>query len=120
MTKFNRTRLGLPKTHWMDAACVGVVDALSVLITKILSVKATGKGTRRLCRMDKFGFPCSQPRTAYKHGWQTGDIATGMGVTGRIVVQSAMRLEIRIDGKRISGKLDRFKCLHKKDGYSYG
>ena len=104
----------------MDAACVGVVDALSVLITKILSVKATGKGTRRLCRMDKFGLPCSQPRTAYKHGWQTGDIATGMGVTGRIVVQSAMRLEIRIDRKRISGKLDRFKGLHKKDGYSYG
>jgi hypothetical protein len=22
-TKYNRTRLGLPKTHWLDAACVG-------------------------------------------------------------------------------------------------
>jgi 5-methylcytosine-specific restriction endonuclease McrA len=119
-TKFNRSKLDLPKTHWIDSACVGVVDTLKILITKILSVKATGKGTRRLCRMDKFGFPCSKPRTAYEHGWQTGDIATGMGVTGRIVVQSATRLEIRVSGKRVGGKLDQFKCLHKKDGYSYG
>jgi 5-methylcytosine-specific restriction endonuclease McrA len=119
-TKFNRFRLGLPKTHWLDAACVGVVDTLKILITKILRVKATGKGTRRLCRMNGLGFPCSKPRAAYNHGWQTGDIATGMGVTGRVVVQSATRLEIRVSGKRIGGKLDRFKCLHRKDGYSYG
>lgn len=120
LTKFNRTRLGLPKLHWLDAACVGVVDTMTVLVTKILSVKANGKGTRRLCRMNKFGFPCSKPRTTYKHGWQTGDIATGMGVTGRIVVQSATRLEIRVDGKRSGGKIEGFKCLHRKDSYSYG
>lgn len=29
-TKFNRVRLGLPKTHWLDAACVGAVDTLIV------------------------------------------------------------------------------------------
>jgi hypothetical protein len=29
LTKFNRTRLGLPKTHWLDAACVGGVETLS-------------------------------------------------------------------------------------------
>lgn len=23
LTKFNRTQRGLPKTHWLDAACVG-------------------------------------------------------------------------------------------------
>jgi len=119
LTKFNRTKLGLPKTHWLDAACVGVVDTLKILTTKILSVKATGKGTRKLCRINKFGFPCSNPRQAYQHGWQTGDIATGKGVTGRVVVQSATRLEIRVDGKRIGGKLNDFKLLHSKDSYSY-
>ena len=119
LTKFNRTRLGLPKAHWIDAACVGVVDALKILSTKILSVKATGKGTRRLCRINKFGFPCSNPRQAYAHGWQTGGIATGKGVTGRVVVQSATRLEIRVDAKRIGGKLNDFKLLHSKDSYSY-
>jgi hypothetical protein len=25
-TKFNRQRLGIPKTHTLDAACVGVID----------------------------------------------------------------------------------------------
>ncbi|MCY7335563.1 MAG: HNH endonuclease, partial [Chamaesiphon sp.] len=88
LTKFNRTRLGLDKTHWLDSVCIGVVDKIKILITKILIVKATGKGTRRLCRINKFGFPCSKPRQAYEHKWQTGDIATGKGVTGRVVVQS--------------------------------
>lgn len=55
-TKFNRTRLELPKTHWIDAACVGDVDSLKVLITKPLLIKATGHGTRQICRTDKFGF----------------------------------------------------------------
>ena len=119
LTKFNRSKLGLPKTHWLDAACVGVVDMLKVLTNKILSVKATGKGTRRLCRINKSGFPCSKPRQSYEHGWQTGDIATVKGVTGRVVVQSSTRLEIRVDGKRIGGKLNDFTLLHSKDSYFY-
>jgi hypothetical protein len=121
LTKFNRTRLGLVKTHWLDAACVGVVDTLKILTTKILSVKASGQETRRLCRMDKFGFPCSKPRQTYHHGWKTGDIAISpTGERGRVVVQSATRLEVRIGKQRIGGALSAFKCVHKKDGYSYG
>ncbi len=121
LTKFNRSKLELPKSHWLDAACVGVVNTLKILTTKILSVKTTGHGCRRLVRMDKFGFPCSKPRAAYSHGWQTGDIAIAPnGERGRVVVQSATRLEVRIAGKRIGGKLDVFKCVHRKDGYSYG
>ncbi|MEQ9616390.1 MAG: RRXRR domain-containing protein, partial [Algiphilus sp.] len=27
-TKYNRTRLGLDKAHWLDAACVGVTEML--------------------------------------------------------------------------------------------
>jgi 5-methylcytosine-specific restriction endonuclease McrA len=119
LTKFNRGKLGLSKTHWLDAACVGVVNNLTILTNKILIVKTTGKGTRRRCRINKFGFPCSNPRQTYEHGWQTGDIAIGKGVTGRVVVQSVTRLEIRVDGKRIGGKLADFKLLHSKDSYSY-
>ncbi len=120
LTKFNRTRLQLPKTHWIDAACVGIVENLSILTDKPLSVKATGKGTRRLCRINQSGFPCSKPRTPYEHGWNTGDMATGKGVVGRVVVQSDTRLEIRVDGKRIGGRLSEFTKLHNKDSYSYG
>jgi 5-methylcytosine-specific restriction endonuclease McrA len=118
-TKYNRTRLGLPKEHWIDAACVGDVDTLKVLITKVLVAKSTGQGTKRLCRINKHGFPCSKARQSYSHEWQTGDIATGKKVVGRVVVQSATRLEIRVDGKRIGGKLSEFKRLYRKDCYSY-
>ncbi|MCY7320826.1 MAG: HNH endonuclease, partial [Phormidesmis sp. CAN_BIN36] len=57
LTKFNRTRLELPKTHWLDAACVGQVETLEVLTSKPLLVKAMGHGTRQMCGTDKFGFP---------------------------------------------------------------
>jgi 5-methylcytosine-specific restriction endonuclease McrA len=30
LTKFNRTRLGLPKTHWLDATCVGAIEGLKL------------------------------------------------------------------------------------------
>ncbi len=57
LTKFNRTRLGLPKTHWIDAACVGTINTLKVVTNKPLLVYATGHGSRQRCRTDKFGFP---------------------------------------------------------------
>ena len=119
LTKFNRTRLNLPKAHWIDAACVGKVEKLELLTTTPLIVKSTGIGTRRLCRINKHGFPCSEPRKKYKHGWNTGDIAVGKGVAGRVVVQSATRLEIRVNNSRIGGQLVDFKKLYSKDSYSY-
>jgi 5-methylcytosine-specific restriction endonuclease McrA len=119
-TKYNRTRLGLPKEHWIDAACVGVTETLKLLTSKILKVKATGFGTRRLCRMNKFGFPCSKPRQTYNISWRTGDIArTPEGIVGRVVVQNERRLEIRVKGTRHYCKPDEVKPMHRKDGYSY-
>jgi hypothetical protein len=34
-TKFNRTRFGLPKEHWIDAACVGACEALKILTHRL-------------------------------------------------------------------------------------
>ncbi len=45
LTKFNRTRLGLPKTHWLDAACVGNTPTLEVLTLQPLLIKARGHGS---------------------------------------------------------------------------
>jgi 5-methylcytosine-specific restriction endonuclease McrA len=122
-TKFNRIKLNLPKKHWIDAACVGDVDNLKLLTNNPLIITAKGYGNRRLCRVNKHGFPISKPRQKYSHGWQTGDIATvvknGVSYTGKVVVQSATRLEVRIDGKRIGGKLSAFKLNHRQDGYLY-
>src|SRR4028118_68877 len=75
LTKFNRTRLNLAKTHWLDAACVGKVESLKILTNKPLLIKATGHGTRQMCRTDKFGFPSRYvPRFKFVKGFQTGDI----------------------------------------------
>jgi hypothetical protein len=57
LTKFNRTRLELPKSHWLDVACVGQVELLEVLTNKPLLIKATGHRTRQIGSTDKFGFP---------------------------------------------------------------
>lgn len=120
LTKFNRTRLGLPKEHWIDAACVGVTESLKILTEKILKVKSIGQGTRRLCRMNKFGFPCSKPRKKYNIPWRTGDLArTESGIIGRVVVQNEKLLEIRVDGNRHRCKPTEIKPVHRKDGYSY-
>ncbi len=42
-SKYNRTRRSLPKTHWMDAACVGesTPDRL-ILPATVLEIKAKG------------------------------------------------------------------------------
>ena len=74
-TKFNRRKLRLPKTHWLDAACVGVVETLEILTTQPLLIKATGHGSRQQCRTDKYGFPSRYvPKNPFVRGFQTGDI----------------------------------------------
>jgi RRXRR protein len=40
-TKFNRTRLGIPKRHALDAACVGEVEAIAGWNTSTLDEGAT-------------------------------------------------------------------------------
>jgi 5-methylcytosine-specific restriction endonuclease McrA len=56
-TKYNRTRLGLAKTHWLDAACVGNVEMLQVHTKQPLLITAKGWGNRQMCATNKYGFP---------------------------------------------------------------
>ena len=59
LTKYNRRRQNLPKTHWLDAACVGKTtpEQLIIEVQKPLLITAKGHGTRQMCRTDKYGFP---------------------------------------------------------------
>lgn len=127
-TKFNRTRLGLSKTHWLDAACVGDTPALEVLVTKPLLIKATGHGTRQMCGTDKFGFPIRH-RTNQKtwFGFQTGDLVKAVIASGKYAGDWVGRVSVRA---RPSFKLSTSKVfdvhpkylevIHRADGYSYG
>ncbi|GET37304.1 RNA-guided endonuclease IscB [Microseira wollei] len=129
LTKFNRNRLNLPKYHWLDAACVGQVESLDLLTHQPLLIKATGHGTRQMCRTDKFGFPSRYvPRNKFVKGFQTGDIVKAIVLSGKKVGQYLGRVAVRSTGsfnistsseivQGISYKYCRI--IHRKDGYNY-
>jgi hypothetical protein len=66
LTKFNRTQRGLPKAHWIDAACVGKSTPEHLALSGIvpLLITATGHGSRQKCNVNEIGFPCSKPKGA--------------------------------------------------------
>jgi 5-methylcytosine-specific restriction endonuclease McrA len=130
LTKFNRTRLGLPKTHFFDAACVGETLSLLVLASQPLKIKATGHGTRQMCGTDKFGFPSRHRTNKQVHfGFQTGDIIkavvssgkkTGKYV-GRVLCRAKGSFDIAIKIGRVLGISHKYcQQIHQKDGYGYG
>jgi 5-methylcytosine-specific restriction endonuclease McrA len=128
-TKFNRVRNGLPKTHWLDAACVGKVETLEILTTQPLLIKATGHGTRQMCRTDKFGFPSRYvPRFKFVKGFQTGDIVKAAVDSGKKVGEYVGRVAVRTSGAfNITDKAGLIQgvsykyctAVHRKDGFSY-
>ena len=129
-TKYNRTVLGLPKTHWLDAACVGVVESLQVLTSNPLLIVAKGWGNRQMCTPNKYGFP-TKHRTRCKtfFGFQTGDMVqatlpagkfAGTHV-GRLVVRKSGVFEIISPRGKVSPVLHKYcKAIHRNDGYMYG
>ncbi|WP_293129134.1 RNA-guided endonuclease IscB [Microcoleus sp. bin38.metabat.b11b12b14.051] len=127
-TKYNRTRLKLPKSHWLDAACVGELESLSVLTSKPLLIKATGHGTRQICRTDKVGFPSRYvPRSKFVKGFQTGDIVKAVVTSGKKIGEYVGRVAVRTTGsfnisasELVQGISHKYcKIVHHKDGYSY-
>ena len=57
-TKYNRQQRNLPKTHWLDAVCVGqsTIDELKLDGVRPLLIKAMGQVQRQVCDTDNFGF----------------------------------------------------------------
>jgi hypothetical protein len=126
-TKFNRTRLGLPKGHWLDAACVGVStpERLQAHDVRPLAIAATGHGWRRMCITDRFGFPIRH-RSHQKefYGFKTGDIVCAVVPTGKYAGRHIGRITVRA---RPSFRVLGFYMhprhlvrLHRADGYDYG
>jgi len=130
LTKFNRTRLGLPKTHWLDAACVGQVDSLEICTTQPLNIKASGHRSRQKCDTDKYGFPIRyRPESPFALGFQTGDIVRAVVTKGKKIGSYAGRVAVRSTGSfnistgdgLVQGiKAECCRVVHKKDGYGYG
>jgi 5-methylcytosine-specific restriction endonuclease McrA len=125
-TKWNRTQLGLAKTHANDAACVGASTPADLHIAEgsALLIEAKGHGSRQMGRTNKYGFPIRHlSRQKVWFGFRTGDlvravIRTGKyaGVLGgRVTVRS--RPSFRLNGIDVHPK--HLTLVQRADGYSY-
>lgn len=130
VTKYNRDSLGLPKEHYYDALSVGEVpNKFNFFTDKILVVSAKGRGSRKMCKVDKYGFPKTAAKASkLVEGFQTGDIvkavvSNGLKAVeylGRVAVRSTGRLNIKTKSgltKDIGYKYCRL--IQRGDGYSY-
>jgi hypothetical protein len=125
-TKWNRTQRNLPKTHWLDAACIGASTPTPLIIDGVrpLQIKAMGHGSRQMCITDKYGFPKSHKRRAKTFmGFQSGDMVRAIIPKGKYAGVHYGRIVIRFCPNFM---LNRFNVhpkylrrLYRSDGYAY-
>jgi 5-methylcytosine-specific restriction endonuclease McrA len=129
-TKYNRTKLGLKKEHWIDAACIGNSgEQVAIANINRYSIKAMGHGSRQFCRMNQFGFPRTKakPRIPFVHGFQTGDMVKAIVTNGKKTGCHIGRIAVRSSGyfnllstKMITGvSWKSMTKLMNNDGYEY-
>ncbi len=129
-TKWNRTRLGIPKTHANDAACVGSVSAVFALGMQSLAIKCMGRGSYCRVTVDRFRFPRAHfMRSKHSHGFRTGDIVRAVVPKGRRTGTHVGRAVVRARGyvdicslTTIARAVSHKHCrvLQRADGYGYG
>ena len=129
LTKYNRDELGLPKEHYYDALSVGNIQDYKFLTDKILVISAKGRGSRQMCRVDKYGFPRTSAKASKSvKGFQTGDIVKAVVHTGskqgeylgRVVVRSRGQFNIPTNkNSTVDIGYKYCRLIQRGDGYSY-
>jgi hypothetical protein len=122
----------LPKTHWLDAVCVGAStpERLHVAGVVPLLISAQGRHSRQMCRTNAMGFPDKAPKvTSVVGGIRTGDLvravvparSTKAGTyVGRIAIRATGSCNIKTGHDTIQGIHYRYcQPLHQADGYAY-
>lgn len=98
-TKYNRQRLTIPKTHALDAVCVGKVAAIQDWQRPVLAIKATGRGSHQRTRLTRYGFPRGYLMREKKvKGFQTGDMVKAVVTKGTKMGTYVGRVAIRKNG----------------------
>lgn len=129
-TKYNRVRLGIAKTHALDAACAGTLSDVRGPAQPALQVTCTGRGSRCRTRVDSFGLPRGYlMREKSVHGFRTGDMVladvpsgkkAGAHV-GRVAVRRTGSFNLQTDRGVLQGISHRHcKLVARGDGYRYG
>jgi len=125
-TAYNRAKRGMPKAHWIDAACVGVStpETLSIEGVAPLHIRAMGRGTRQMCATDKYGFPIRhRSRARTSAGYRTGDMVRAVvpvgkhkgAYTGRVTIRQ--RPCFRVCGVDVHPKY--LTLVQRGNGYDY-
>ena len=126
-TKYNRRQQGYPKAHWIDAACIGESGAYIDISTRLqpLHIKAMGRGTRQMCRMNKYGFPRTSLKGAKRvKGFQTGDMVRAVVPAGKKQGTHIGRVAVRLTGSFRVGTVDGINTkyctlIQQGDGYDF-
>jgi hypothetical protein len=128
-TKWNRSRLDIPKSHALDAACVGDVMAVSDWRIPVLKIEAKGRGAYQRTRLTAEGFPRGYlMRQKSVHGFQTGDIVraeVGSGKKagvyhGRVAIRSTGSFNVQTPDGVIQGiSWKACTVLQRSDGHGY-
>lgn len=128
-TKFNRAALGVPKTHALDATCVGDVSAISGWQRPTLTIKAAGRGAYQRTRLNAYGFARGYlMRQKAIKGFQTGDFVRAVVPSGKKAGTHTGRVAVRLTGSFniqtgttvVQGISHRHcRVLQRADGYGY-
>ncbi len=131
-TRWNRARLALPKTHWIDAAAVGAStpERLRTEHVRPWLIEAKGRQHRQMVNMDDHGFPRGKTKgPSCVHGFKTGDLVRAVVTRGKKIGTYQGRVAIKTDGYfKLTGRpfgmvegIHARYCtpIHRKDGYAY-
>lgn len=126
-TQFNRVSQNYPKTHWLDAACVGPSGehVYASPHHRPLQIKAAGRQRRQMTLVNAYGFPRSQAKASrFSHGFQTGDLVMALVPSGKHAGRHTGRIAIKASGSfTVDGTPDiswRYcRLLQHTDGYHY-
>ena len=130
-TKFNRSRQGDRKDHFIDAACVGNSGQTVTMPEnhRPLLIKAMGRGQRQVVRSDRFGFPRGKAgRVKRVHGFQTGDFVRldqpkgkyHGSWTGRLLgIRATGVLDLKTPKGTASVTYRNYTLIEQGDGYDY-
>lgn len=128
-TKFNRTQMGVPKSHALDAACVGQVVDVQNWQRPVLAISCTGRGAYQRTRLNRHGGVRGYlTRKKRHHGFSTGDMVVAdvpggkkAGVhVGRVAVRATGSFNIQTGQGTVQGIHHRHcRVVQRADGYGY-
>ncbi len=128
LTKFNRKKLCIHKTHALDAVCVGNVDSVKFKTIHHLEVKCSGRGRYQRTITDKYGFPKDYlMKTKSVFSFMTGDIVRiftnkilgKSSIVSKVIIRKTGNFSTKFMNSIISFNYRNCKILQKSNGYTF-